>query len=175
MGTVRVREQATIYRGRVFRLVRERLEFDSRRVIRETIKHPGAAVIVPVLDRSRLVMVRQYRHAARRTLLELPAGTLDPGERPLACAKRELIEETGWRARRIRRLGGFFAAPGYTDEYLTVFLARALEPARAHPEADELLRPVIIRYQDALQKIRSGGICDAKSIIGLLLAERFLA
>lgn len=171
----RVLKRTTVYRGRGLHLVREEIDMGDRRLARETIEHPGAAVIVPLLDRRQLVMVRQYRHAVGRELLELPAGTLNPGERPVTCARRELAEETGWRARRLRRIGGFFAAPGYTDEHLTVFLAQQLERVAVHLDADEQLRPVVLSYEDALRKIRSGDICDGKSIVGILLAGRFLA
>ncbi len=164
-----------IYRGHIISLVREVLEIEGRRLVRETVRHPGAAVIVPLLDRSRIVFVRQYRRAVGRSLLELPAGTLGPGERPDACARRELQEETGWRARRLRRIGRFYAAPGFTSERLTVFLATGLTRAQAAPDHDELIEPVILSLATALARIRSGSICDAKSIIGVLFARRILS
>ena len=164
----------TIYQGRIIRLIREVLEVGGHRIIRETVQHPGAVVIVPVLDHRRIVFVRQYRRAIGRQLLELPAGTLEPGERREACARRELQEETGWRARRLRRIAQFYAAPGFISEQLTVFLAEGLTASEANPEPDESLTPVILPLQTALSKIRSGAICDAKSIIGILFAERLL-
>ena len=174
MAPVRCVTRTTLYRGKIFRLIREVLEVRGRRMTRETVQHPGAVVIVPMLDRARLVMVRQYRHAVGRELLELPAGTLEEGEPQRDCARRELEEETGWRARRMRRIGCFYAAPGYTSERLTVFLAQGLTRVPAHPEPDESLRPVVLALRTALAKIRSGAICDAKSIIGLLFAQRVL-
>ena len=174
MPRVRCVKRSTIYQGRVIRLIRELLEIRGRRFARETILHPGAVVVVPVLARSRILFVRQYRRAVGRVLLELPAGTLEPGERQDACARRELLEETGWRAGRLRRLGRFYAAPGFLSEEMTVFLATALRPGTAHPEPDELVTPVVLTLRQALAKIRSGAIRDAKTIIGLLFAQRFL-
>jgi len=174
MRSIRVLERRTCYRGRVIRLIREVLQVDGQRVVRETVVHPGAVVIVPMLDRSRVVLVRQYRRAVRRTLLELPAGTLTTGETRAACARRELEEETGWRAQKLRRISQFYAAPGLIDEQLTVFIATGLGRTAARPEPDELVNPVILRLSSAIAKIHSGAICDAKTIIGILCAQRWL-
>jgi len=172
---LRVLSRKTVYQGRIIRLVLESLEYQRRRLLREVVEHPGAAVIVPLLDWSHVVLVRQYRRPIRRELLELPAGTLSPGERRDACARRELEEETGWKARRLRRIGQYYAAPGFCTEQLTIFLAEGLTQATAHPEPDESLKPVILPLKAALAKVRSGAICDAKTIIGLLFVERLLA
>jgi len=174
MNGVRVIRRSTVYRGRIIRLIREVLEVGGHRLTRETIRHPGAVVIVPMLDRSRIVFVRQYRRAIDRNLLELPAGTLGVGERREACARRELEEETGWRARRMRRIGQFYAAPGFISEQLTIFLAEGLTQVGASPEPDEIVHPVILSFQQALAQIRSGAICDGKSIIGVLFAKQLL-
>lgn len=157
-----------IYRGRVLSLVREELQWQGHRLVRETVQHPGAVVVLPVLDDGRLVMVRQYRHAVGRSLLELPAGTLDRRESALACAKRELAEETGWMARRWRRLASFYAAPGCLSERMTLFLAEGLRHVGANPEPGEGVAPVTLTRRQALAKIRTGEICDAKTIIGVL-------
>ena len=170
MTRLRVVQRRLIYRGRVIRLVREVLAVQGRRMIRETVQHPGAVVIVPMVDRSHMVFVRQYRRAVGRELLELPAGTLSAGERPARCASRELQEETGWRARRWRRLGQFYPAPGFTSEQMTVFLAQDLQPVSAHPDPDELIHPVVLSVRSALRFIRTGRLRDAKSIIGVLFA-----
>ena len=175
MSPVRVLKRTTIYRGTIIRLIREVLEVNGRQMIRETIQHPGAVVIVPMLDRSHIVFVRQYRRAIDRTLLELPAGTLGVGERRLACAQRELEEETGWRAGRLRRIAQFYAAPGFISEQLTVFLAQDLTQVSAHPEPDELLKPIVLTLRQAVSRIHAGVICDAKTIIGVLVTQRRLA
>ena len=175
MARVRLVKRTMIYHGKIIRLFREMLEVDGRRMVRETVQHPGAVVIVPMLDRSRIVFVRQYRRAIARELLELPAGTLGRGERRAACARRELAEETGWTARRLRRIAQFYAAPGVISEQLTVFLAQDLSPGQSRPDPDELLRPIILTLPQALAKIRSGAVCEPKMIIGVLFAHRALA
>ena len=168
-------KQKLIYQGHVIRLITEELSYHGRRLIRETVQHPGAVVILPVLPGSRIVFVRQYRHAVRRDLLELPAGTRDhAGESPVVCARRELEEETGWSARTLKRLVTFYAAPGVLSEQMTLYLATDLTPVPARPEPDECVTPVILTLPQALAGIRSGRICDAKTIIGLLLARDFL-
>lgn len=175
MRLLRVKERTTVYQGRFLRVTREVLASRGRQFVRETIHHPGSVVLVPLLDRSHIIFVRQYRRAVGRWLLELPAGTLDhQGERPSTCARRELEEETGWKAGRLQQLGWFFAAPGFLSERLTIFLATDLMRATAHPEPDEQITPVILPLPTALAKIRSGAICDAKSIIGVLFAQHFL-
>ncbi len=174
MTRVKLISRRLIYAGRVIRLYREVLEVAGKRLVRETAQHPGAVVIAPVLDDGRLVCVRQYRRAVDRTLLELPAGTLEPGEAREACARRELEEETGWRAGRLRRLTQFYAAPGVISEQLTVFLAQGLVRAAARPDADELVEPVILPMRIALAHIRSRAICDAKTIIGIWMAAAAL-
>jgi ADP-ribose pyrophosphatase len=174
MRRVRRVTRTSIYQGRVIQLVREVLEVNGHRFARETILHPGAVVVVPVLPGRRVVLVRQYRRAVDRFLLELPAGTLERGERRDLCAKRELLEETGWRAGAVRRLARFYAAPGFLSEEMTVFLATGLTRAAANPEPDEMVRPVIMPFRQALAKARSGAIRDAKTIIGLELAARQL-
>ena len=163
-----VRHRETIYQGKVIRLIREQLELRGQRLYRETILHPGAVVILPVLADERIVFIRQYRRAIRRYLLELPAGTLDHGESKATCAKRELLEETGYRARRVTRLAQFYAAPGFLSEQLTLFIAEDLSQGQAAPEPDELVEPIILTLNQALAKIRSGKLCDAKSMIGVL-------
>ena len=170
MPALRVLKQETIYQGRVIRLLRETLQAQGQPFTRETILHPGAVVVAPITPQGRLVFVRQYRRAVNRTLLELPAGTLEKGEPRLQCAQRELSEETGWRARRWEKLGQFYAAPGFISEQMTLFLAQGLTPHAASPEPDEIVRPALLTFPDAIAYIRQGSICDAKSIIGVLFA-----
>ena len=170
----RLHRSDILYRGRVIRLIREELELRGHRFVRETIQHPGAVVIVPLLPGPRVVMLHQYRRSIRRELLELPAGTLDRRERPQACARRELEEETGWTAKRFTQLVQFYAAPGFLSERMTIYLAEGLRRVPARPEPDELVEPVVLPLRQALAKISSGEICDAKTIIGLLyLRDRF--
>lgn len=134
----------------------------------DVIEHPGGVTIVPVEPDGRLLMVRQYRHPCARALLELPAGTLDPPEAPEACAERELQEETGYRPRRLERLGGFFTAPGYCTEYLHVFLATELEESTLEGD-EEAIAVERVSLDEALRLAATGGIEDAKTVAALLL------
>jgi ADP-ribose pyrophosphatase len=140
---------------------------------REVVRHAGASVMLPLLDDGRAVLVRQFRYPIGRVLLELPAGKLEPGEEPLACAERELVEEIGWQARTWRRLGSFYTTPGFSDEVLHAFLATDLErPARpAEPDPDEIFEIVPMSAGQIRQAIASGELCDAKSLVALQLAR----
>jgi ADP-ribose pyrophosphatase len=172
---IRVLSRRLIYQGRVIRLVQERLNVEGISLVRETVVHPGAVVVVPILPNRRVLLVRQYRRSIARKLLELPAGTRDKKrEPPLICARRELLEETGWNAGCMRRLGVFYSAPGFTSEQMILYLAWKLTPGLAHPEADERLTPVILAFDEALAQVFNGSIQDGKTIIGLLLARQVL-
>ena len=171
MAPIRILRRRIMHRGPVFDVVREQIKISGHRVEWDIIHHPGAAVILPMLGRSRIVFVRQYRRAAGRRILELPAGTLEPGEPPLACARRELREETGWTASRWRRLIEFYPAPGISTERMVLYRAEGLRlTGHAEPEAGEVLQTVILSVPEALARIRTREICDAKSILGVLIA-----
>lgn len=135
-------------------------------------RHPGAAAVVPFLDRDRVVMLRQFRHAAGGVIWEVPAGKLDRGEDPRTCAARELEEETGYRAGRIERTGAILTTPGFTDERIHLFCAYELVAGEANPEAHEVLRSEVVPLERALAMIESGEICDGKTIAALFLAAR---
>lgn len=135
---------------------------------RETAQHPGAVAILPVLPDGRMVLVRQYRYAVGRPLLEVPAGTLDSGESPEACALRELAEETGYRSTNLRKLCQFYCSPGWADEILHVFVATDLVSGASSPEEDEDLELVEIAPDDVQRLIAQGEIADAKTIVSLL-------
>jgi ADP-ribose pyrophosphatase len=146
---------------------------------RDIVVHPGAVVIVPVDADGNLLLVTQYRLACGGAMLELPAGTLEVEngvvEDPLGAAHRELEEETGYRAGTMKRIAGFWTAPGFSTEYLTLFLATELRPAgegRLSPDVDENLRLARISWRDAIAAIEAGVIEDAKSVAGILLAAR---
>jgi ADP-ribose diphosphatase len=159
----------TLQRARTFRLDDERWRGpDGHEFRRQTVVHPGAVAIVPIGPRGELLLIRQFRAAARGWLLEFPAGTLEPGEAPLACARRELREETGFAARRWRRLGSVFTAPGFCTEVIHLFAARDLRPAPLTQDADEWIEVVPMRVQDALRAVRTGRIRDAKTLSALL-------
>ncbi len=174
--TVRVNRRSRIYRGRVFQLVRENVTLDNGvSADWDYIEHPGAAAIVPLLGAGEVVLVRQYRHALKRFIWEIPAGTLDPGESGLECARRELAEETGYCAAEWRPLGEITPVPGYSDERVFLFLAATLSPAEQELDPDEVLAVHRLPLQKALAMIAGGEIQDAKSICGLLLAQKHLA
>ena len=153
------------YDGNLFDVVVE--DWDGRE--REIVDHPGSTAIVAVHDGD-VVLVRQLREPARKPLLELPAGTLEDGEEPLASAQRELAEEVGLHGGRWRELGGFWTSPGFLREYMHVFLAEKLEPGEAAPDEDEDVE--IVRWPIAKIAERIGELEDAKTIAGLLLYLR---
>lgn len=135
----------------------------------EVVEHPDAVTIVPVDELGNVVMVRQYRHATRSALLELPAGKLERGEEPAAAAQRELREETGLAAGELSPLGGFYAAPGFLTEYLHLFLARDLRPAPLEPDPFEIDEVVRVPAAEARAMVAGGEIRDAKTIAGLCM------
>ena len=135
----------------------------------EVVEHPDAVTIVPVDESGNVVMVRQYRHAPRRVLLELPAGKMERGEEPAAAAQRELREETGLAAGELRPLGGFYAAPGFLTEYLHLFLARDLRPSPLEPDPFEIVEVVRVPAAEASAMVARGEIRDAKTIAGLCM------
>jgi len=159
--------EKTVFRGRALRLDVIEIETASGgRSVREVVRHPGAAVILARRPDGMFILVRQYRKAIESELLEAVAGTLEPGEAPEACARRELAEETGYLAGRLVALGTAFPAPGYTQEELHFFLADGAEPAgAATPDADEALETETVSGEDLARMIREGAIRDAKTIV----------
>jgi len=164
-----------VYEGKVVSLRVDRVALPSGgTALREVVEHPGAVAIVAVDASGHVLMVRQFRKAVERGLMEIPAGTLEPNESPETCAARELREETGYRAGQLERLARFYSSPGFCDEELHIFLATDLEADAPQPEADEELTLVRVPLEEALSMARDGQLPDSKSIIGLLLAERSL-
>ena len=154
---------------RVFRVVRQSYRTpDGREHVRETVVHPGAVAIVPMVDDDHVCLIRNYRPSVGRTLIELPAGTLGQGEDPRAAAARELIEETGYRARSVEPLVEFFMSPGILNERMYVFLATGLESGVQQLEAGEQIERLVVAWDEALDMVRQGKIQDAKSLAGLL-------
>ena len=160
----------TIFEGRIVTLAVEQFRFaDGDQVEREIVRHRGAVVLVAVDAEDRLLLVRQYRRAAGRVLLELPAGTREVGEDAQITAGRELEEETGFRAGQIRRLGGFFSAPGFCTEYLECYLCTDLQESDATPEEDESFEHVRLTVAELQAAIRRGEVEDAKTLAGFTL------
>lgn len=167
MRLIRSRER---YRCRIFRVTEDvAVDPDGFRIERAVVHHRGSAVMLPVDDRGRILLVRQYRLPARAKLWELPAGKVDPGETPLQAARRELEEETGYRARVWRKLASFFVSPGYVSERMTVYAASDLTAGAASPMPDERIEIRWFTAAEIERGIATGRIADAKTITGFLL------
>jgi ADP-ribose pyrophosphatase len=138
------------------------------------VRHPGSIAVVPLFEDNTVLMERQYRHAVKSYLLEIPAGTMEPGEDPLTCARRELEEETGYIAENFELLLDLDILPSYTDERIYVYLARGLASSRQNLDEDEIIEIVTYPLQDALKMIDTGQIRDGLTILSLLQASRHL-
>lgn len=173
--TAQVLSSTIIYKGPVFGLRRDEvIEPSGVRAMREVITHPGSVVVLPVLPDGRILLIRQYRHATRQYLWELVAGRMDPGETPKVAAARELIEETGHRAKRFRVFLDVFPTPGFLEERMFILLAEGLTAGEADPEEDEKIISRAYTRKQLEEMIRSGKLRDAKSIAGILYYFRFL-
>ena len=175
-NTARILKSETIYQGPVFGLRRDLvLEPGGVRATREVITHPGSVVVLPVFPDGRILLIRQYRHATRQFLWELVAGRMEAGESPRRAAARELIEETGYRARRFRVFLDVFPTPGFLEERMYILLAQELTSGDARPEVDEKITPRAFPPAQLMQMIRRGTLRDAKTIAGLLYYFSFLS
>ena len=167
-----------LYRGRVFDLIVDQVEYPSgNRSVREIAHHPGGAVAVPLLDDERVIFVEQLRYPFGKHLIELPAGKLGPGEDPKVAAARELEEETGWVAGRLEKLTSIYTTPGFCDEELHIYLATRLKPSpdgHKREEGEFTMKIHCIPLAEALTMVETGELRDSKTIIGLMLADRSL-
>ncbi|HXF42810.1 MAG TPA: NUDIX hydrolase [Pyrinomonadaceae bacterium] len=158
-----------IYKGRIFSVTLDRIELENKQYEREIIHHPGSAVILPVFDDGTIALVRQYRHAVGKFLLELPAGTVAQNEDPLSAAVRELEEEIGVTCSHMKLLGEFFVSPGFLDEKMYIFCATGLTDSIQKLEDDEFLTIEYFKQEKLLEMAKNGEIEDAKTLIGLFL------
>lgn len=158
----------TVYRGRIVNLDLETVRLpNGAQVTLEVVHHSGAAAVVPLFPDGRVVLIFQYRHAAGGYIWEIPAGRLEPGEPPEACAQRELAEEVGYKAGRLEKLGSILTTPGFCDETIHLFLARDLDPCPVNHEADEVLEIHEKTLTEALAMVGRGEIRDAKTLVAL--------
>ena len=164
------------YRGEFLTVYKDRVRSpDGHLGVREFVRHPGAVMVIPLLDSGEVVLERQFRHPLNRTFVEFPAGKIDPGESLQACAERELLEETGYRARRWDHLGGLHNAIGYSDERIDIYLARGLAHVGTDGEAGEVIEVFTWPLTELLARVDAGEITDVKTIIGAYWLERLLA
>jgi ADP-ribose pyrophosphatase len=140
---------------------------------REVVEHPSTVAVLPILSQDKIVMIQQYRHPTGKILLEIPAGTLRPGESPEECAGRELAEEAGFKAGKLEEMFQCYLAPGYSSELMHIYLATNLSRAARSPDSDEFIKVQIVGIDEALRKIGKREIEDAKTIAAILYAKRF--
>ncbi len=160
----------TIYEGKIFDVNIAEIREGETEYKREIVKHNGSVVIVPIFADKTVALVKQYRHAAGKYLLEIPAGTIEKNENPETGARRELEEEIGVTAENIEKLTEFYVSPGFLTEKMHVFLATNLTKTKQNLEEDELIEIEKITFEQAFEKIKNGEIEDAKTIVGLILA-----
>jgi ADP-ribose diphosphatase len=165
-----------ITRNRIFTVTEDHVvDPGGFEIQRSIVHHRGSAVMMAVDDKKRILLVRQYRLAARKYLWELPAGTVDPGEKPLQTARRELVEETGYRARKWRKLAEFYPSPGFLSEKMTIYLATELTAGEAQPMDDERIETRWFTGKEIDTMLEAGKIMDAKTNIGFLRWKRYFA
>jgi len=165
-----------IYQGRVFGVRHDRvIEPGGVRATRDIVTHSGSVVVLPVLPDGRILLVRQFRYSAGDFLLELVAGRMEPGEKPLEAARRELAEETGYRAKRFVQMLDVYPTPGFVKERMFVFTATKLTPGKTNFDEDERIEVKLFTLKTLLRMIRQGKIHDAKSVAGILYYARYLA
>jgi ADP-ribose pyrophosphatase len=174
-SSAKVLSSETLYKGKIFELRRDAvIEPGGVRVERDIVVHPGSVVVLPVFPDGRLLLIRQYRHSIGEFLWELVAGRKEPSETPASAARRELLEETGYTAKRFRKLMRVVPTPGFVTEWMWIFAAEGLTPGAAQPEEDEKITPRIFTVQQAEKMIQRGTLRDAKSICGILYYLRFV-
>jgi ADP-ribose pyrophosphatase len=160
------------HRGKAVHFVVDTVRLpNGKEATREYLDHPGAVGVLPVLPRGQVVLVEQYRYPVGRSTLEIPAGKLDPGESPMTCLKRELREETGYTAKRVRPLIKYWPTPAFSNELLHLYVAEQLTPGESNTDEDEFLRTVTMPHREALARALDGRIQDSKTVIALLAYE----
>ena len=168
--------RSVVFTGRRIQVAQDTLvTADGRTILKDVVLHPGAVAIVPLVDRDHVCLLRNRRLSVGETLIEIPAGTLEPGEDPAVAAVRELAEETGYRAERWRRLREFYPSPGVLSERMYLYVAEGLTTGQQQLEPDEHIEPKVVRWGDALAWALDGTIRDAKTLVALLWWGRLRA
>jgi ADP-ribose pyrophosphatase len=172
----RILKSEIVFSGKVFNTKVDQIEYTSgNRSVREVAEHPGGAVVVPVTDDGKIIMVTQHRFPVDKVLLELPAGKLGKSENPLHCAVRELEEETGYKSDNVKEIGSIYTTPGYSTEKLWIYLAKDLKPGNHNREEGEFGMQVFkFTLKEVEDKIYSGEIVDGKTICGIYLSKKYI-
>jgi ADP-ribose pyrophosphatase len=172
----RIIKSEVLHRGKVFNTKVDQIEYNSgNRAVREVAEHPGGAVVVPVAEDGKIIMVAQHRFPVDQVLLELPAGKLNKDEDPMYCAIRELEEETGYKSENVKEIGSIYTTPGYSSEKLWIFLAKDIKPGNHNREEGEYGMEVVEFYlKEIEEKIINAEIVDGKTICGIYLAKNYL-
>lgn len=166
-------ERNVIYQGKIITLRHDKLERPGKTSIKwDAVMHPGSVVLIAITNENKIILVKQWRRVVGEILYELPAGTVERGESPLECATREIQEETGYKAGKLTPKGGFFASPGYCDEYFHIFLAENLSKNSLPQDEDEAIEVIEITIDKALEMIDDHSICDSKTIAAIYLYLR---
>lgn len=164
--------EETTWTGRIFSVSRLHVELpDGREAVRDVVRHPGAVAVVALTDDGQICLVRQYRTAIDRVTVEIPAGKLDPGEDPLECAHRELLEETGFVAKKMAYLTTIATSAGFTDELIHLYMATGLEFKQSNPDADEFLNVDLVDLPEFIDAVLDGRVEDVKTITGALICD----
>ncbi len=159
-----------IYKGRIIKVERQKKLLPGGIVADiDVVMHPGAVLVVPFLERNKVILLRQFRPIIGKYLYEFPAGTLEKKETPLECAKREIVEEAGYRAGRVERIGQIYPVPGYSTEKIFIFKAQDLKKAFAPQDKDEIIKPIIFTHSKIRALFKRGCIVDAKTIVALAI------
>lgn len=169
--TIKTLDSKHIFKGKVIDLCVDAVMFPKQQVKMERINHPGGAAVVPLLSDGSVVLIKQYRHCVGDAIWEIPAGRLEPDESPMDCAKRELVEEVGFKATNLQKLAEIYSAPAYCTEIIYIFLATELIADKQELEDDEIINVVTVPFAEAIEKVKAGEIKDAKTVAGLLLAN----
>ena len=168
----KILSEDTAWKGKILDVHRLEVELpNGRRSARDIVRHPGAAAVVALTESGKIVLVRQYRTAIDRVTVEIPAGKLDPGEDPLDCARRELHEETGFRAKKIRKLTQIVTSCGFCDELIHIYLATGLEFDAPDPDDDEFVNVDLVPLHELIDAVLDGKIEDAKTVVGALACD----